>query len=96
VTSERLSREEYPVQIVKTDKDYVSGTLIGEPGKEVSIFRGILFASPPVGDLRWKPPQPAASWEGIRERTQFSVVSPQSDMPGMSSPLPLSEETKAK
>jgi len=47
------------IQIVKTDKGYVSGTIIGELGKEVTIFRGIPFASPPVGNLRWKPPQPA-------------------------------------
>jgi para-nitrobenzyl esterase len=80
------------MQIVKTDKGYVSGTLIGEPDKEVSIFRGIPFASPPVGDLRWKPPQPAEPWEGIRECTQFSAISPQTNMPGMPSPLPLSED----
>ena len=80
------------MQIVKTDKGYVSGTIIGEPGKEVSIFRGIPYAAPPVGNLRWKPPQPTTSWKGIRECTQFSAVSPQTNMPGMSSPLPLSED----
>jgi para-nitrobenzyl esterase len=77
---------------VKTDAGYVSGTIIGEPGKEVSIFRGIPYAAPPVGDLRWKPPQPAAPWEGIRECTQFSAISPQIDIPGMSSGLPLNED----
>lgn len=80
------------IQIVKTDKGYVSGTTIGEPGKEVSIFRGIPYAAPPVGDLRWKPPQPVEPWEGIRECTQFSSISPQANMPGMSSPFPLSED----
>jgi hypothetical protein len=33
--------EDYEMQIVRTDKGYISGTLIGEPGKEVSTFRGI-------------------------------------------------------
>ena len=80
------------MQIVRTDKGYVSGTLIGEPGKEVSIFRGIPYAAPPVGDLRWKPPQPVVPWEGIRECTQFSAISPQIDILGMSSGLPLSED----
>jgi para-nitrobenzyl esterase len=80
------------MQIVKTDKGYISGTLIGEPGKEVSIFRGIPYAAPPVGDLRWKPPQAAARWEGIRECTQFTAISPQTNMPGISSPFPLSED----
>ena len=80
------------MQTVKTDKGYVSGTVIGEPGKEVFIFRGIPYATPPVGNLRWKPPQPAAPWEGIRECTQYSAISPQTLMPGMSAPLPLSED----
>jgi para-nitrobenzyl esterase len=80
------------MQIVKTDKGYVSGTLIGEPGKGVSIFRGIPYAAPPVGNLRWKPPQPVAPWEGIRECTQFSAISPQFEIPGMSVGLPLSED----
>jgi para-nitrobenzyl esterase len=80
------------VQIIKTDKGYVSGTTIGKPGNEVSIFRGIPFAAPPVGELRWKPPQPAVPWDDIRECTKFSAISPQMEMPGMPSPLPLSED----
>jgi carboxylesterase type B len=44
------------IQIVRTDKCCVSGALIDEPGKEVFIFRGIPYAAPPVGDLRWKLP----------------------------------------
>ena len=80
------------MQIVRTDKGYVSGTLIGEPGKEVSIFRGIPYAAPPVGDLRWKPPQPVVPWEGIRECTQFSHISPQPVMPGISGEMPQSED----
>jgi para-nitrobenzyl esterase len=80
------------VQIVKTDMGYVSGTLIGEPGKEISIFKSIPFASPPVGDLRWKPPQPAEPWQGVRKCDQYSAISPQFSMPGMSSPFPLSED----
>ncbi len=80
------------MQIVRTDKGYVSGTLIGEPGKEVSIFRGIPYAAPPVGNLRWKPPQPVAPWKGIRECTQFSHISPQPVMPGISGEMPQSED----
>ena len=65
------------MQVIKTDKGYVSGTVIGEPGQEVSIFRGIPYAAPPVGPLRWRPPQPAAPWQGIRECTQYAGISPQ-------------------
>ncbi|MBN2239500.1 MAG: carboxylesterase family protein [Dehalococcoidales bacterium] len=80
------------MQLVKTDKGYVSGTVIGEPGKEASIFRGIPYAAPPVGDLRWKPPQPVEPWEGIRECTQMSKISPQFEPPGMVSGFTLGED----
>jgi carboxylesterase type B len=65
------------MQVVKTDKGYISGAVIGDPGNEVSIFRGIPYAAPPVGDLRWRPPQPVAPWQGIRECTRFGGISPQ-------------------
>jgi para-nitrobenzyl esterase len=57
---------------IETDSGYISGTVIGEPGNEIRIYRGIPYAAPPIGDLRWKPPQPVTPWEGIREATQFS------------------------
>jgi para-nitrobenzyl esterase len=65
------------VDIVKTETGYVSGTVVGDVGKEVYIYRGIPFAAPPVGNLRWKPPQPVAPWSGIRECTVFSNQAPQ-------------------
>src|SRR5512136_2782687 len=80
------------MQVVKTDKGYVSGTVIGEPGKETCIFRGIPYAAPPVGDLRWRAPQPVAPWQGIRECTRFSDISPQAVMPGVSGETPMSED----
>ena len=52
-------------------------TKIGEIGKVVRIYRGIPYAAPPVGDLRWKPPQPVTPWKGIRECTVFSPMAPQ-------------------
>lgn len=50
-----------------------SGTLEGStsPDKKIRIFEGIPFAAPPVGDLRWQPPQPVASWTGVRKATAF-------------------------
>ena len=61
---------------IKTDAGYVAGTMMGDIGKEVRIYRGIPYAAPPVGDLRWKPPQPVTPWTGIRECTKFSLYGP--------------------
>ena len=36
-----------------------------------TVYRGIPFAAPPVGDLRWRAPQPAAKWDGVRQATKF-------------------------
>ena len=62
---------------VKLDTGYVSGTVAGQPGQEIHIFRGIPYAAPPIGELRWKPPQPVASWSGIRDCTEFSTQAAQ-------------------
>ena len=37
----------------------------------IQVFRGIPFAAPPVGDLRWKPPQPVKNWTGVRRADKF-------------------------
>ena len=54
---------------VRLDSGSVSGIPVGDSG--VRIFKGIPFAAPPVGDLRWKAPQPAGHWEGVRKAEQF-------------------------
>ena len=50
-----------------------SGLLAGMPAIDPAItaFKGIPFAAPPVGNLRWKAPQPPATWEGIRQADKF-------------------------
>jgi para-nitrobenzyl esterase len=56
---------------VKTDVGAVEGRLSAD-GK-VQIFRGIPFAAPPVGALRWKEPQPVVKWEGVKKTTEFGA-----------------------
>jgi para-nitrobenzyl esterase len=56
---------------VKTDSGVVEGTLTN--GQQVRAFKGIPFAAPPVGDLRWQPPQPVAKWKGVRPAKDFGA-----------------------
>ncbi|MEU3618133.1 carboxylesterase family protein [Streptomyces sp. NPDC006872] len=48
-----------------------AGRLLGEWDRGVAVFRGIPFAEPPVGPLRWRPPRPAARWAGERRAYDF-------------------------
>jgi para-nitrobenzyl esterase len=71
---------------VKTDAGIVSGA--PRPGG-VTAYLGIPYAAPPVGDLRWRPPQPASSWQGVRAADHFGTSCMQ-NQPG--SRLPWTEE----
>lgn len=65
---------------VKTDIIHVNqGDLTGVLTKdqEVEVFAGIPYAKPPVGDLRWKEPQPADPWNGVLEADHFAPMSMQ-------------------
>jgi para-nitrobenzyl esterase len=51
------------------------GSVQGVPGKVASmtVFKGIPYAAPPVGDLRWRAPQPVVPWEGVRKAARFGA-----------------------
>jgi para-nitrobenzyl esterase len=57
---------------VKLDSGQVSGT----PGKDtaIEVFKGIPFAAPPVGNLRWQAPKPVAHWDGVRKADEFGPI----------------------
>jgi para-nitrobenzyl esterase len=63
------------------------GLLVGTTGKslDVHVYRGIPFAAPPVGQLRWKEPQPVASWQGVRQAKEFSHACWQTPYPASAS-----------
>src|ERR1700689_5759208 len=54
-----------------------NGAVRGLASGAVDEFLGIPYAAPPVGALRWQPPQPAASWPGVRAATAFAPHCPQ-------------------
>jgi para-nitrobenzyl esterase len=55
----------------------VGGQVSGVAAGGVESFKGIPFAAPPVGALRWRAPQPAASWSGVRDGAAFAPACPQ-------------------
>ncbi|HEY2068330.1 MAG TPA: carboxylesterase family protein [Rhizomicrobium sp.] len=50
------------------------GALAGTTDGGISVFKDIPFAAPPVGDLRWRAPQPAPSWSGTRDASQYGDI----------------------
>lgn len=63
---------------VMTEYGLVQG--VAENG--LTVYRGIPFAAPPVGELRWRGPQPAAKWDGVRAATKFAPDPYQGDGKG--------------
>lgn len=55
--------------VIKTDLGKVRGKMSADG--QARDFLGIPFAAPPIGPLRWKPPQPAVEWRGVRQATSF-------------------------
>jgi para-nitrobenzyl esterase len=54
-----------------------AGVIRGRHENGLGVFRGIPFAEPPVGDLRFAAPRPASSWTGVRDAAQFGPPPPQ-------------------
>jgi len=57
--------------------DIEQGALVGMLDNGIAIYRGIPFSTPPVGELRWRPPQPPAGWDGVRDAGKFGYMCPQ-------------------
>lgn len=68
------------LRVVKTENGLVRGIEAADP--RITVFRGVPFAAPPVGENRWRAPQPCKDWEGIRDASRFAPISVQ-DVPGL-------------
>src|SRR5580700_1503073 len=65
------ARKDYAMadQSIDTANGIIEGTM--DPGTGVRSFKGIPFAEPPVGDRRWREPQPVKNWAGVRPADRF-------------------------
>lgn len=75
-----------------------AGSVRGEAEDSVLSFKGIPYAAPPVGELRWQPPQEPAAWDGVRDATEFGPACYQPTGPGAANSIyyeelgPMSED----
>jgi para-nitrobenzyl esterase len=77
------SEDQKATEPVLLDSGSIRGLCVGDE-QEVQVFKGIPYAKPPVGTLRWRPPQPPESWEGIRDCFEFGDACPQKSAAMMS------------
>jgi para-nitrobenzyl esterase len=69
-----------PTSEVRIDSGKLRGLILGA-GKDVHAYKGIPYAAPPVGENRWKPPQPVQAWSGVRDCFAFGAACPQKMLP---------------
>jgi para-nitrobenzyl esterase len=81
-----------PAPVVRTQ----SGRVQGVSADGVAVFKGLPYATPPVGELRWREPQPPSPWKGVRKADSFGNACPQdpsaASLEGGGDPGPLSED----
>lgn len=70
-------------EIIQTESGSVQGLVMGD----IETFKGIPFAAPPVGELRWRAPQPAEPWHETLQATEFGDDCLQTPFPGDEAPL---------
>src|SRR5688572_18616266 len=72
-------------EIARLDTGLVQGRTAGS----VTVYKGVPFAAPPVGKLRWHPPQRVSAWQGVRKADAFAPACMQNgvSMPGEAPPV---------
>jgi para-nitrobenzyl esterase len=69
-----------PTPAVAVEGGQIQGAF--EENGKVAVFKGVPFAAPPVGKLRWQPPQPLEPWEGVRDAGAYGPICPQAGYDG--------------
>jgi para-nitrobenzyl esterase len=72
------------VDKIRLDSGLISGEAVKENRQEATIYRGVPYAAPPTGRLRWQAPQPVKPWSGVRECTKYSLQPAQMPDPNLS------------
>ncbi|SDA18257.1 para-nitrobenzyl esterase [Ruminococcus sp. YE71] len=68
------------LRTTETENGKVRGLAAADP--RITAFKGVPFAAPPVGEYRWRAPQPCRSWDGVRDCFDFAPI-PMQDRPGV-------------
>ncbi len=71
--------ENSPPAVVRTASGVLVGARLAAPADQqaVDVYKGIPYAAPPVGALRWRPPRPPVPWSGVRSAVEFAADCPQ-------------------
>jgi para-nitrobenzyl esterase len=64
-----FQKQQKPFEVIQVDGGKISGTV--DSSGDIHIFKGIPFAAPPVGNLRWKAPEPVTPWNGVKKCAAF-------------------------
>ncbi|MEC9261965.1 MAG: carboxylesterase family protein [Pseudomonadota bacterium] len=67
--------------------EVTGGKINGTVTEQVVTYKGIPFAAPPVGELRWRPPQPVTPWDGVKQTTDYGNDCMQLPFPSDAAPL---------
>ena len=67
-----MTKLKTPLRQIRTENGLIEGIIGSDP--RITVFRGVPYAAPPVGDLRWRSPQPLEGWSGVKKCDHFAPM----------------------